>query len=313
MNMTCFKKITAALLAVTAMAGCGQATAAPATSTADSSAPASTSQSVSEAAPAGPKGIISVVSREDGSGTRGAFIELFGILEKGADGSKVDKTSQEATIVSKTDVMLQTIAGDPTSIGYVSLGSLNDSVKALKIYGSTPSAQTMLDGSYKISRPFNIATKGEPQGLAKDFLDFILSSDGQAVVEKSGYVAVDSSAAPYAGQQPSGKIVVGGSSSVYPVMEKLKEAYEANNPNATIELQSSDSTAGMTGAIDGIFDIGMASRDLKDSEKETLTGVAIAIDGIAVIVHPENTLENLSSASVKAIFTGELTDWSAAQ
>lgn len=252
---------------------------------------------------------ISLVSREDGSGTRGAFIELFGVEEKGADGTKTDRTSEEATVVSKTDVMLQTVAGDPWSIGYVSLGSLSSSVKAVSIDGIVPSSEAMLSGEYKISRPFNIATKGEAEGLSKDFIDFVLSNQGQTVVAKS-YVAINGAAPAYGGSKPGGRLVIGGSSSVFPIMEKLVEAYAIINPNAKIELQSSDSTAGMSGTLDGIFDIGMAPRELKESEKEQLLPVSIAIDGIAVIVNPQNPIANLTGASVKSIFVGETAKWS---
>lgn len=251
---------------------------------------------------------ISVVSRESGSGTRGAFIELFGIEVKGEDGSKTDTTTEEAVIAPKTDVMMTNIAGDPYAIGYISLGSLNDSVKAVSIDGVEASAGNVKNGTYTISRPFNIATKRDPSGVTKDFIDFILSAEGQAVVSNS-YIAVDDSAAPYAGDMPSGKIVVAGSSSVSPVMEKLIEAYLVINPNADIEMQTSDSTAGMTGAIDGTCDIGMASRELKDSEKENLQDLEIALDGIAVIVNNENALSHLTKEEIKAIFTGTVVNW----
>lgn len=253
---------------------------------------------------------ITVISREDGSGTRGAFIELMEIQEKDANGNKVDKTTKEAVIANKTDVMMTNVAGDPYSIGYISLGSLNDTVKALKVDGVEASSENIQAGTYKVARPFNIATKGEPSGLAKDFMDFILSAEGQAVVAK-GYIPVDGSAPAYAGSKPSGKIVVAGSSSVSPIMEKLKEAYVAINPNADIEVQMSDSTAGMTGAKDGTCDIGMASRELKDSEKEVLTPTVIAMDGIAIVVNNENTLDDISSEDVKKVYTGEVTTWDA--
>lgn len=252
---------------------------------------------------------INVVSREDGSGTRSAFIELFGIEVKGDDGSKKDMTTKEAVIVSQTSVMMTNIAGDKSAIGYISLGSLNDTVKALQIEGIDPSAETVKDGSYPISRPFNIATKGEPTGLAKDFKDFILSADGQAVVAES-YITIDDNAPAFAGENPSGKIVVAGSSSVTPIMEKLKEAYLALNPDATIEIQESDSSAGMTAAIDGTCDIGMASRDLKDTELEQLTPTQIAIDGITVIVNKDNPITNLTKEQVQAIYTDKLVAWS---
>ncbi len=255
---------------------------------------------------------VNVVSREDGSGTRGAFIELFGIEVKGNDGTKKDMTTKEAVIAKQTDVMMTNIAGDMYGIGYISLGSLNDTVKAVQIDGITASAENVKNGSYPIARPFNIATKGEPGGLAKDFIDFILSADGQAVVSKS-YIAITDNAPEYRGDKPSGKIVVAGSSSVTPIMEKLKEAYLEINPNATIEIQQSDSSAGMTGAIDGTCDIGMASRELKDSELAELTVTQIALDGIAVIVNNKNTVTTLTAEQVRAIFTGEIEKWSEIQ
>lgn len=253
--------------------------------------------------------LISVISREDGSGTRGAFIELIGIEEKSADGNKVDHTTTEATIASKTDIMLTDVSGDDLAIGYISLGSLNDSIKALKIDGVEPTSENVKSGDYKVARPFNIATKGEPTGLAKDFIDYILSAEGQVVVSES-YISVTDEAPSYTGGQLEGKIVVAGSSSVTPVMEKLKEAYELLNPAAEIEIQLSDSTSGMNAAIDGICDIGMASRSLKDSEKEVLNDTEIAIDGIAIIANKANTIDNLTTENVKDIFTGVVTKWS---
>lgn len=255
---------------------------------------------------------ISVVSREDGSGTRGAFIELFGIEVKGDNGSKKDMTTKEAVIAKQTDVMMTNIAGDKYAIGYISLGSLNETVKALQIDGVDASAENVQNGTYPVARPFNIATKGEPTGLAQDFIGFILSADGQAVVANS-YIAVDENAPAYAGSKPAGKIVVAGSSSVTPVMEKLKEAYAEINPDAAIEIQLSDSSAGMTGAIDGTCDIGMASRALKDSELEQLTATQIALDGITVIINNENPASGLTKEQIRSIFTGELTKWSEIQ
>ena len=252
---------------------------------------------------------ISVVSREDGSGTRGAFIELFGVEVKGDDGSKKDMTTKEAIIANQTSVVMTNVAGDKYAIGYISLGSLGDTVKAVQIQGVEATADYVKNGTYPIARPFNIATKGEPTGLAKDFADFILSAEGQDVVAKS-YIAIADNAPAYAGDKPSGKIVVAGSSSVTPIMEKLKEAYLAVNPDATIEIQESDSSAGMTAAIDGTCDIGMASRELKDSELEQLTPTQIAIDGIAVIVHNDNPLANLTKEQVRSIYTGETQKWS---
>ena len=209
--------------------------------------------------------------------------------------------------------MMTTVAGDENAIGYISLGSLNDTVKAVKIDGAEASAENVANDTYKVSRPFNIATKGEPTGLAKDFIDYILSEEGQAVVEENGYVSEGNTGA-FEGTGAEGKITVGGSSSVTPVMEKLKEAYVALNPDVTIEVQQSDSTTGMTSAIEGVCDIGMASRDLKDSEIEKgLTGTTIAMDGIAVIVNNDSPVEELSSDSVKGIYTGEITDWADVQ
>lgn len=252
---------------------------------------------------------ITVVSREDGSGTRGAFIELFGVEEKDADGNKVDNTTEEAEITNNTAVMMSTVAGNVDAIGYISLGSLNDSVKAVKIDGVEATAENIKSGEYKVSRPFNIATNGEVSDVAQDFIDYILSPEGQAVVEENGYIAVDSTEAEFT--QPEGKVVVAGSSSVTPVMEKLKEAYEkANGGKITVEVQQSDSTTGITSAAEGICDIGMASRELKDEEtKENLTATEIARDGIAVVVNNDNDIDELTSDQVKAIFTGETTDW----
>ena len=253
--------------------------------------------------------LISVISREDGSGTRGAFIELLGIEVKGTDGSKKDMTTVEAIIVNKTDVMLTTVAEDLNAIGYVSLGSLNDTVKAVSIDGVAATAENVKNGSYAVSRPFFVATKGEGSELAQDFLSFVMSQEGQAVVAGS-YITVDDSAAPYAGTMPEGKLTIGGSSSVTPVMEKLKEAYAAINPKANIEIQMSDSTSGMTAAIEGTVDIGMASRNLKDGELAELTATAIALDGIGIIVNPSNPIENLTSEQVNKIYIGEVENWS---
>lgn len=252
---------------------------------------------------------ISVISREDGSGTRGAFIELFGIEVKKDDGTRKDMTTKEAIIADKTDIMMTNIASDPHAIGYISLGSLNDTVKALDIDGVKASAANVKNGTYKISRPFNIAVKGEASGLLKDFIDFIFSKEGQEVIAAKDCIAVDDGAPAYSGSKPGGKITVGGSSSVNPVMEKLKEAYEKINTNALIEIQISDSSTGMADTINGTFDIGMASRELKDSEKAELTSMAIAVDGIAVVVNSNNTLTNLTVDEVKGIFTGEIITW----
>ena len=256
---------------------------------------------------------ITVVSREDGSGTRGAFIELFGIEEKDASGKKVDNTTDDATITNSTEVMMTTVAGDEAAIGYTSLGALNSSIKALKVDGAEATAANVKSGTYKISRPFNIATKGTVSEVTQDFINYILSEDGQKIVESNGYISQGNSGA-FTSNGASGKIVVAGSSSVTPVMEKLKEAYAAVNPDVEIEVQQSDSTTGMTSAIEGVCDIGMASRDLKDSELEAgLTPTVIAMDGIAVVVNNESPVSELTSENVKDIFTGEITDWADVQ
>ena len=253
---------------------------------------------------------ITVVSREDGSGTRGAFIELFGIEEKDASGKNIDNTTEDANITNSTEVMMQTVAGNPAAIGYTSLGALNSSVKALKVDGAEATVANVKSGSYKVTRPFNIATKESVSEAATDFINFILSAEGQKVVEDKGYISEGNKGA-FKSSGASGKVVVGGSSSVTPVMEKLIEAYKKVNANVTIELQQSDSTTGMTQAGDGTVDIGMASRELKDSEKSKgLKGTKIAIDGIAVIVNKDNSLDSITSEQVKSIFTGKVTDWS---
>lgn len=248
---------------------------------------------------------ITVVSREDGSGTRGAFIELFGV-QKEENGEKMDMTTEEAVIANSTAVMMTTVAGDDYAIGYASLGSLDDTTKALKVDGVEPSVDTIKDGSYKISRPFNIATKDNVSDVAQDFINYIMSDDGQKVIEDNGYISV--SDGKFESNGAKGKIVVAGSSSVTPVMEKLKEAYLAVNKDAEIEVQESDSTTGMTAAMEGTCDIGMASRELKDSESE-LKATAIAMDGIAVIVNKNNTLDDITSDQVKDIYLGDVTSW----
>lgn len=261
------------------------------------------------AAAAEVSGEITVVSREEGSGTRGAFIELTGVEEKNADGVKVDNTTVEAVVTNSTNVMMTTVAGDESAIGYISLGSLNDTVKALQIDGVDATVENIKNGTYTLARPFNIATKEGLSEVAQDFVNYILSAEGQQVIADNKYIPLDDAPA-YEGKQVSGKIVVAGSSSVTPVMQKLAEAYQVVNPNAEIEVQQSDSTTGMQSAIDGICDIGMASRDMKDSEKEAgLNGQTIAMDGIAVIVNQNNDLTTLPLAQVKSIFTGEATEW----
>ena len=251
----------------------------------------------------GTSGAIHVVSREDGSGTRGAFVELTGVEDDNGD-----NTTVEAEIANRTDAVLTTVAGNEAAIGYVSLGSLNDTVKAVTVDGVEATVDNVKSGDYTLSRPFNIATKGEPTGVAADFIGFIMSAGGQAIVGED-YITVNDNAEAFTSDGSSGHITVGGSSSVSPVMEQLIEAYKAVNPNAQIDLQTSDSTSGMTGAMDGTFAIGMASRELKDEEAAELTGTAIALDGIAVIVNTANTVDNLTMDQIRSIYVGETTDW----
>lgn len=251
---------------------------------------------------------IVVISREDGSGTRGAFIELFKIEQKNSDGTKKDLTTKEAIIAKQTDVMMTNTATDKYSIGYISLGSLNDTVKAVAIEGVAATSENVANGAYPVYRPFIIATKGEQNEVVKDFIAFILSDKGQDIASKS-YIAIGSGNA-YSSNKASGKIVIAGSSSVSPLMEKLMEAYKELNPNAELELQTNDSSSGLKAVIDGIADIGMASRSLKDAEDAEVDGQVIANDGIAIIVNKENPISNLSTDDVNKIFTGEITKWS---
>lgn len=261
----------------------------------------------------GADGEISVYSREDGSGTRGAFVELFGLEEADASGKKVDLTTDAAAITNSTSVMMTSVASDPQGIGYISLGSLNDTVKALTIDGVEPTAGNVKSGDYKVSRPFNIVVADDLSAPAQDFIGFIMSADGQAIVEDNGYVAVVDDTAPYQAAGASGKVVVAGSSSVTPIMEKLAEAYQAANPDVAIEVQQSDSTTGVNMAIEGTCDIGMASRDLKESETSSgAQATAIAKDGIAVIVAPASAVDALASDQVKAIFSGAVRNWAEA-
>lgn len=292
------KKITATalfgVLAVSAFAGCGGAS--------------SSSNGSSDAAKFDASKTISVVTREEGSGTRDAFTELTGVLVKDGD-NKTDNTTTSAVTINSTEAVITNVKDNEAAIGYISLGSLNDTVKALKIGGVEATADNVKSGDYAVSRPFNIAYKGELSDVAQDFVDYIMSSDGQKIVSDNGYVTVSENAA-YSGKKPSGKISVAGSSSVSPVMEKLAEAYQKVNTNAKVEIQTSDSSAGMQSAMGGTCDIGMASRDLKDEEKSALKVETIAKDGIAVIVNNANTCDDLTLDQVKSIYTGETTVWS---
>lgn len=296
------KKITATalfgVLAVSAFAGCGSA----------SSSSNGSSDAGSDAAKFDASKTISVVTREEGSGTRDAFTELTGVLVKDGD-NKTDNTTTSAVTINSTEAVITNVKDNEAAIGYISLGSLNDTVKALKIGGVEATADNVKSGDYAVSRPFNIAYKGELSDVAKDFVDYIMSSDGQKIVSDNGYVTVSENAA-YSGKKPSGKISVAGSSSVSPVMEKLAEAYQQVNTNAKVEIQTSDSSAGMQSAMGGTCDIGMASRELKDEEKSALKVETIAKDGIAVIVNNANTCDDLTLDQVKSIYTGETTVWS---
>lgn len=299
-------KITAitvmSALAVTAFAGCGGNSSS---SSSETSGAAATS---AESAAFDTSKTIAVVTREEGSGTRDAFTELTGVLVKDGD-TKTDNTTSSAVTINSTEAVITNVKDNDAAIGYISLGSLNDTVKALKVGSVEATAENVKSGDYVISRPFNIAYKGELSEVAQDFVDYILSSDGQKVVADEGYVAVTENAA-YSGKKPEGKISVAGSSSVSPVMEKLAEAYQKVNTNAKVEIQTSDSSAGMQAAMEGTCDIGMASRDLKDEEAGSLTATTIAKDGIAIIVNKANSCEDLPVDQIKSIYTGETTVWS---
>ena len=252
--------------------------------------------------------MITAVTREEGSGTRGAFTELFGVVDEEDN----DMITLDAQTTNSTSVMMTTVSENEYAIGYISLGSLDESlVKAVKIDGVDATAENIENGTYKVSRPFNVAVKPDSDNaVAKDFMAFIMSTEGQAVVADEGYIPVAEVEA-YAGEAPEGSCVVGGSSSVSPLMEKLIEAYAEVNPNASIELQTSDSTTGMTSAIEGSYDIGMASRELKDEEAAELEGTVIATDGIAVVVNKNNPTDDLTSDQVKNIYLGDVTTWDA--
>lgn len=314
-----------AVLAIGTMTGCGSTAATDTSATTEEStkdeAPAEepaeeATEEPAEEAPAEDAGSslagneITVVSREDGSGTRGAFIELTGVEQKDENGEKTDLTTVEAIITNSTEVMMTTVAGDENAIGYASMGSMNDTVKAVQVNGVDPTAENVKNGTYELARPFNIATLGDVSDVAQDFINFIMSAEGQTVIEGKGYIKIDENAAPFESNGATGKVVVAGSSSVTPVMEKLQEAYLAINSGAEIEIQESDSTTGMTQTIDGTCDIGMASRDLKDSEVEAgLVSTSIALDGIAVIVNNANDISDLSTDEIAAIFKGERLEW----
>ena len=290
-----------AALAATALAGCGAKE--------ETEAPAATVETAE--LDFDYDNDIAVISREDGSGTRGAFVELFGVEQKNDAGEKVDYTTVEATVTNNTSVMMTTVANDEYAIGYISLGSLNDTVKAVKIDGVDASVENIKNGTYTVNRPFNLAVQGELSEAAQDFLNYIMSAEGQAVIEEEGYIKIDEAAVSFESNGAEGKVVVAGSSSVTPVMEKLKEAYAAINTNVTIEINTNDSSTGVSSAIEGTCDIGMASRALKDTETaEGVNEVTIAKDGIAVIVNNNNPVEDLETETVKNIYVGDILTWS---
>lgn len=314
------KKVLSTLLALilcaSMLAGCGgnnssasEGTDSTSSGTSSAAQESSQAEESSEASAEGTSasGPITVISREDGSGTRGAFVELLGVEDE--DGN--DMTTVSAEISNSTEVVIQSVAGNTGAIGYISLGSLDGTVKGVKIDGVEPTAENVASGDYTVSRPFNVATKGELQNeAAQDFMNYIMSAEGQAVVEEAGYIPVEG-AETFTSTSPSGSVTISGSSSVSPLMEKLKEAYEAVNPNVSIELQTSDSTTGMTNAINGMCDIGMASRELKQEELDQgLLNTVIATDGIAIIVNNDSPIEELTSEQVRDIYLGSITDWS---
>ena len=313
--------VVASVLAATmalSLAACGGSASTSESTAASDSTAASTSEAAesTEAEATGDFDAdqdITVISREDGSGTRSAFIELTGVEEKNDAGEKMDMTTEAAAIQSSTNGVMTAVANDETAIGYISLGSLNDTVKAVTVGGVEATAENVSNGTYTLARPFNIVTNGEPtDAVAVDFIAYCMSPDGQALATEEGYIGGEGT--EFTSTQPSGNITVGGSSSVSPLMEKLIEGYKTVNPNATIEMLTTDSTTGVTGALDGTYTIGMASRELKDTETaEGATATVLAMDGIAVVVNPANTIVDLSVDQIKSIYTGEATVWADVQ
>ncbi len=306
------KKILSTMLALTLcasmLAGCGGESSSSSEAAYGSESSASEeSSSKAEAGSASASGPITVISREDGSGTRSAFVELIGVVND----EDIDMTTTSAEISNSTEVVIQSVAGNTGAIGYISLGSLDETVKGVAIDGAEPTAENIESGSYTVSRPFNVATKGElTNEAAQDFMNYIMSTEGQAIVEEKGYIPVSDTKA-FTSTNPSGSVTISGSSSIAPLMEKLKEGYEAVNANVTIELQTSDSTTGMNNAISGMCDIGMASRELKQEELDAgLVNTVIATDGIAIIVNNDSPIADLTTEQVRDIYLGTITDWS---
>ncbi len=295
---------TLALLTAFSLAACTSTetgTTTESTTTETTTTEATTTETTTEADTKA-TGIITVITREDGSGTRGAFTEITGVHD-----GDVDNTTVEAVVMDGTGNVMSAVSNDPQAIGYISLGSLNDTVKALTVEDVAPSTETILDGTYKVARPFNIATKtdAELNEVATEFLAYVFTAEAQAITAEEGYVPVEVTTAEFVSTQPAGDLTIGGSTSVYPLIEKMVEAYKVLNPNATITVQGIGSSAGMSGANEGTFDIGMASRELKDSELETLTPYVLALDGIAMVVNNENPMTNITLEQIKAIYTGE--------
>ena len=273
---------------------------------------ASTSTSTSTGSESGASTSITVVTREDGSGTRSAFVELTGV-----ETDEGDMTIATAQVANSTNNVMTSVQAEPSAIGYISMGSLNETVKGIAVDGVEPTTDNVKAGTYPISRPFNIVTNGDISAqdeLTQDFVNWVMSADGQAICTEEGYIG-DDAAEAYTSTQPSGSLAVGGSSSVSPVMEKLIETYMADvNPNASIDLQTTDSTNGVTGALDGTYQVGMASRAISDDEaSQGAVSTQLAMDGIAVIVNTENTVSNISMDSLRGIYTGEVTDWADVQ
>lgn len=299
--------LSAAMLAM-AFTGCGSKDAQDDSANNDNTPVVTDGASDAGDAQTGMTGAITVISREDGSGTRGAFTELLGIVDENEN----DATVATAEITNSTSVMMTTVAGNKYAIGYVSLGSLSDTVKALKVDGVEATAENVANGTYAVARPFNIATKDGLSDVAADFVSFIMSEQGQTIIEEEGYIKADAAAAAYTASGKSGTVTLAGSTSVAPVMEVLAEAYMELNPDVSIEVQQSGSSAGITSAIEGVCDIGMSSRELKEEElSQGLTSTTIATDGIAVIVNLENPVNEITSEQIRQIYLGELTDWSA--
>ncbi|MGT2808161.1 phosphate ABC transporter substrate-binding protein [Streptococcus iniae] len=253
-------------------------------------------------------GKIEVITREDGSGTRGAFTEITGIKKKDK-GKEIDNTSKSAVVQNSTEGVISAVSGNPQAVGYISLGSLNDHVKALKVDGVKASSQTVLDGEYPLQRPFNIVFTDQLSGLGKDFVAFIHSKEGQAVVSKNKFVEAKTEVTAYSSQKLSGKLSIVGSTSVAPLMEKLVEAYKKENPDVTIAITANGSSAGITATQEKTADIGMVSRELTPEEGKGLKHDAIALDGIAVVVNKDSKIDAISMKAIADVFTGKVNSW----